>query len=145
MVVRKRKKHEKFRGRRTYHGSHKKWRGSGSRGGVGKAGLHKYKWSYTLKYEPEHFGKPGFKRPSKVIREIKAINIKDLDQKTEKLLKEKLAQKEDDKIKINLKKIGYDKLLGSGKVTKPLIVEAKYFSKKAIKKLEKTGGRAVNI
>lgn len=145
MVVRKRKKHEKFRGRRTYHGAHKKWRGSGSRGGVGKAGLHKHKWSSTLKYEPEHFGKSDFKRPSKVLREIKAINIKDLDQKIEKLLKDKLAQKEDDKIKINLTKIGYDKLLGSGKVTKPLIIEARYFSKQAIKKLEKTGGRAVKI
>lgn len=145
MVVRKRKKHERFRGRRTYHGSHKKWRGGGSRGGRGKAGLHKHKWSYTVKYEPEHFGKRGFKRPLKVVRKIKAINLKDLDQMTEKLLEEKLAQKEDDKIRINLTQIGYDKLLGSGKLTKPLVVEARYFSKQAIKKLEEIGGRAVKI
>lgn len=143
MVVRKRKKHERFRGRRTYHGSHKKARGAGSRGGRGKAGLHKHKWSYTVKYEPEHFGKRGFKRPSKIVRKIKSINLKDLDQMVEKLLEEKLAQREDDKIKINLIQIGYDKLLGSGKVTKPLIIEAKYFSKQAIKKLEEVGGRAV--
>jgi len=139
MVVRKEGKRR--RGERSYHGSHKKWRGAGSRGGHGKAGMHKYKWSYTLKYEPEHFGKKGFK--SLVTKEIKAINLKDLDQLTDKLLEKKLAEKEGDKIKIDLEKIGYDKLLGSGRVSKPLMVEAKYFSKKAIKKLEDAGGKAV--
>lgn len=139
MVVRKEQKRR--RGERTYHGSHKKWRGGGSRGGRGNAGLHKHKWSYVVKYEPEHFGKRGFKPP--VARKIKAINLKDLDQLTEKLLEQKLAVKEDDKIKIDLQKIGYDKLLGSGRVTKPLIVEAKYFSKQALKKLEDAGGKGV--
>ncbi len=137
-VVRKDKKRR--RGERSYHGSHKKWRGGGSRGGRGNAGLHKHKWSYTIKYEPEHFGKKGFKPP--VTKEIKTINLKDLDKLTDKLLEQKLAEREDDKIKIDLKKIGYDKLLGSGKVTKPLLVEAKYFSKQAIKKLENAGGKA---
>jgi len=139
MVYRKEKKRR--RGERSYHGSHKKWRGGGSRGGRGLAGLHKHKWSYTVKYEPEHFGKKGFVPPT--ARKIKAINLKDLDQLAEKLLEDKLAEKEGDKIKIDLKKIGYDKLLGSGKVTKPLIVEGKYFSKQAIKKLEEVGGKAI--
>jgi large subunit ribosomal protein L15 len=145
MVVRKRRKHKKFRGRRTYHGSHKKWRGGGSRGGRGKAGLHKHKWTYTVKYAPEHFGKFGFKRPPEVVKEVKAINLKELDQLAEKLLEQKLAEKEEDKIKINLSKLGYEKVLGSGKVTKPLIVEAKFFSKQAIKKLEEAKGKAVKI
>lgn len=138
MVVRKPKKQR--RGERTYHGSHKKWRGGGSRGGRGLAGLHKHKWSYTTKYCPEHFGKLGIKAKPKKIR---AINLKDLDQSVEKLLEQKLAEKEGNKIKIDLKKIGYDKLLGSGKVTKALIVEAKYFSKNAIKKLEEADGKAI--
>lgn len=145
MVVRKRKKHRKFRGRRTYHGAHKKWRGGGSRGGRGKAGLHKHKWTYTVKYAPEHFGKVGFKRPQKVVKKVRAINLKELDQLAEKLLEQKLAEKEDDKIKINLLKLGYEKVLGFGKVTKPLIVEAKFFSKQAIKKLEEAKGKAVKI
>lgn len=145
MVVRKRKKHRKFRGRRTYHGAHKKWRGGGSRGGRGKAGLHKHKWTYTVKYAPKHFGKFGFKRPLEVVKEVKTINLKELDQLAEKLLEQKLAQKEGDKIKINLPKLGYEKVLGSGKVTKPLIVEAKDFSKQAIKKLEEAKGKAVKI
>jgi large subunit ribosomal protein L15 len=44
-MAKKGKKHRRFRGRRTYHGSHKKARGGGSRGGRGQAGLHKHKWS----------------------------------------------------------------------------------------------------
>jgi len=146
MVVRRKKKVRKFRGKRSYgYGSHKKHRGGGSRGGRGKAGLHKHKWSYTVKYAPEHFGKRGFKRPSAVVKEIKTINLKELDQIAEKLLEQKLAEKEDNKIKINVLKLGYEKVLGSGKVTKPLIVEAKYFSKQAIKKLENAKGKAVKI
>lgn len=144
MVVRKRKKVIKFRGKRSYgYGSHKKRRGGGSRGGRGKAGLHKHKWTYTVKYEPEHFGKRGFKRPPEVVKKIKAINLKELDQLVEKLLEDKLVEREGDKIKINLLKLGYEKVLGSGKITKPLIVEAKFFSKQAIKKIEEAKGKAI--
>lgn len=139
MVVRRAKKER--RGERTYHGSHKKWRGGGSRGGRGQANLKKHKWTYTVKYDPNHFGKQGIKPPTP--RKIKAINIRDLDQLTEKLLEQKLAEKEGNKIKIDLGKIGYDKLLGAGKVSKALIVEAKYFSKNAIKKLEEADGQAI--
>lgn len=144
MVVRRKKKFRKFRGHRTYgRGSHKKARGGGSRGGRGLAGLHKHKWSYTVKYAPEHFGKYGFKRPAIVVEEIKTINLKELDQLAEKLIKEKIAEKENDKIKIDVSKLGYEKVLGSGQLTQPLIIEAKYFSKSAIKKIEESGGKAV--
>ena len=112
MVVRKEKKRR--RGERTYHGSHKKWRGGGSRGGRGKAGGHKHKWSYVVKYDPEHFGKHGFKRPVEIVRKVKAINLGDLNRMVENLLQQNLAVKEGSSIKINLKKIGYNKLLGSG-------------------------------
>jgi len=135
MVVRKERKHRKFRGYRTHHGSHKKSRGGGSRGGRGLAGMHKYKWSYTLKYDPEHYGKKGFKIPLAVAKKVKAINLSELDKLAKKTGKEK----------INLKELGYDKVLGSGKITKPLVVEAKSFSKKAIKKLEEAKGKAVKV
>ncbi|CUU05188.1 MAG: uL15m family ribosomal protein [Candidatus Aenigmatarchaeota archaeon] len=133
MVVRKEKKHRKFRGKRTYHGSHKKARGGGSRGGRGKAGLHKHKWSYVVKYEPDHFGKVGFKPPKS--KKIKSINLSELD----KIAKEKNLDK------INVVELGYEKVLGSGKLSKPLIIEAKFFSKKAIKRIEEAGGKAVKI
>lgn len=135
MVVRRRKKHSRFRGGRTYHGSHKKWRGGGSRGGRGAAGMHKHKWSYAVKYEKEHFGKFGFTRPSAVLEKIKTINIDDL---------EKISAKEN-KNEIDATQLGYQKVLGRGKISKPLVVKAKQFSKSAIKKLEQSGGKAVVV
>ncbi len=145
MVVRKRKKHSRFRGNRHYHGSHKKARGSGNRGGRGQAGLENHKKGYMQKYDPEHFGKRGFVRNDSVVKHIKSINLKDLDRIIEGLKEKKLVAEEEGKIKVNLEKIGYDKLLGDGKITKPIIVEGKYFSKNAIKKLEEVGGKAVKI
>jgi large subunit ribosomal protein L15 len=143
MVVRRRKKHRRFRGRRTYKGAKKRRRGGGSRGGRGLAGLHKHKWTWTVKYAPEHFGKVGFKPP--VAKIGRTINLEELDKIAKKLVEDGLAEKVGDKIKVNLEKIGYEKLLGKGRVTQPLIVEAKYFSKKAKEKLESVGGQAVVI
>ena len=139
MVVRKKKKQR--RGERSYHGSHKKWRGGGSRGGRGQAGMKKHKWSYVVKYDPKHFGKYGFKNPTP--RKIKAINLRDLDRMADNLVEQKFAEKQGSKIKIDLEKIGYEKLLGTGKVTKALIVEARYFSKNAVRKLEEAGGEII--
>jgi len=145
MVVRRRKKILKKRGRGSGYGSHKKHRGGGSRGGRGLAGLHKHKRMTAIKYMPEHYGKIGFKRPQKVLREVKTINLKELDSKIDDLLKEKKIKKEKDGIKINLSELGYDKLLGTGKVKHRLIIKAKAFSKNAIKKLEEVGGKTIVV
>lgn len=144
MVVRRRRKHLKFRGNRHQgYGSHKKHRGGGSQGGKGRAGLHKHKWSYVVKYEPDAFGKFGFKRPQATLKEIRAVNVGQLDQRAEKLFLNKAASREGDAIKINAASIGFDKILGSGRVSRKLIVEAKYFSEEAKKKLEDAGGQAL--
>lgn len=130
MTVRREKKHRKFRGHRTYHGSHKKWRGGGSGGGRGRAGYHKHKWSYAVKYEPEHFGKRGFRIPFK--KQIKVVNLDQLEKISE------MEKKEE----IDVTKLGFQKVLAKGKITKPLIIKAKLFSKSAIKKIEEVGGKA---
>ena len=145
MVVRRRRKILKQRGRGSGYGSSKKHRGSGSRGGVGLAGLHKHKRMTAIKYMPDHFGKKGFKRPQKVLVDIKTINLKELDSKVEELLDQNKITKSKEGIKVNLKELGYDKLLGTGKVNHPLIVEAKSFSKIAIKKLEENKGKAITV
>lgn len=134
MVVRKERSVRKCRGQRTYgYGSHKKHRGGGNRGGRGQAGMHKHKWSYTVKYDPDHFGKHGFGRPFAEAARSKAINLKDLD-----AIAKKSGKKE-----IDIAELGYDKLLGTGKLSLPLSVKAKYFSKNAIKKIENAGGKAL--
>jgi large subunit ribosomal protein L15 len=143
MVVRKSQKHRRFRGRRTYHGSHKKARGAGNRGGRGMAGMHKHKWSYVTRYEPDYFGKHGFKVPQKLLRTgaVRTITIKDLDRMVGSLLEKKIAKQEGDAIKINLADIGYDKLIGTGRATHKLHVEAKSFSKNVEAKLKEAGGK----
>ena len=133
------------RGRGSGYGSHKKHRGGGSRGGRGLAGLHKHKRMTAIKYMPDHFGKRGFKRPQKVLKGVKTINLKDLDSMVEELLNEKKIKEDKQGIKINLSELGYDKLLGTGQVKHRLIVEAKSFSKSAIKKLEENKGKAIIV
>ncbi len=146
MVVRRKKKSRKYRGKRTYgHGRHKQARGAGHRGGRGKAGGCKHKWSYITAYKPDHFGKYGFSPPKEVRREIKAINIKEIAERLERWLNEGIAEKKDDVIEVYLEKAGYNKVLGTGKLKKPLIVHAKYFSKLAIRKIEEAGGKVVKV
>ena len=94
---------------------------------------------------PDHFGKKGQRTPWKTITKIKAINLGDLDSMIDDLIKEKKIKEEKDGIKINLSELGYEKLLGSGKVKHRLIVEAKYFSKNAMKKLEEAEGKAIVV
>lgn len=132
MVVRKSGKRKWRRGHRTYHGAHKKWRGGGSRGGRGKAGGHKHKWSYVVKYEPGRFGKTGFKRLFE--EKLNAINLYQI---------EEIARRENKK-EIDVSVFGFEKVLGTGKISLPLVVKAKSFSKSAIEKLEKAGGKAVS-
>lgn len=144
MVVHRRKKHLKFRGHRMQGwGSHKKHRGGGSQGGKGKSGRHKHKWSYVAKYAPDTFGKHGFLRPQDVVIEVSAVNIRYLDEHAEKLVQEKIATREGDAIRIDAGKIGFDKVLGGGRVMRKLIIEAKFFSEEAKKKIEEAGGQAV--
>src|SRR2546426_9470164 len=49
----------KLRGSRTHGRGKKHGRGAGGRGGTGMAGLHKNKFKWMIKYDPEHFGPRG--------------------------------------------------------------------------------------
>ncbi|MBU5688978.1 MAG: uL15 family ribosomal protein [Candidatus Aenigmarchaeota archaeon] len=141
MVVRKRKKILKKRGHRTAgYGGQKKHRGGGSRGGRGNAGLHKHKVMRMLKYDPDHFGKKGFKRH--FVRKPRSINLDELNKIIERLIEEKKLKGE---MKINLTELGYDKLLGNGNLKYKITVEAKMFSKNALKKLEELGCKAITV
>ena len=115
----------KFRGSR-YHGRGKKsGRGAGKRGGRGNAGINKHRLLTRLKYMPRHWGMHGFNRhPS--LRNVNAtVNVGQL---------EELAGDGDS---VNLTEMGFDKLLGSGRITKALTSEA---SARATEKIEAAGG-----
>lgn len=125
-----RKKIEKNRGRRFCNrGSIKKYRGKGNRGGKGFSGTKKHNKSWVNRFCPEHIGKPrGFVPKNK--KEITVINIGEI---------EKLAKGKE----IDLGKLGYDKVLGKGRISKALTVKAYTFSRKAQEKIESAGGKVV--
>ncbi len=141
-VPHKLRKVRKMRGSRTHGwGQVGQHRESGSRGGFGKAGRHKHKWSYVIKYAPDYFGKHGFHRP--ISRQVEAINVGKLGEMVEALLAKGRAKEEDGGVAIDLTALGYDKLLGWGRVTRPLIVTVEESSALATKKIEEAGGRVV--
>lgn len=143
MPVRKRKK--KTRQRRAHGwGSRKKHRGKGHKGGAGKSGHGKRTnpKQPSIWKDTKYFGKYGFKRKSAKIH-INPLNIKHLDEKIEKLVESKIAKKEKDVYTVNLEELGFNKLLGSGKINKKIIITAQYASKKAIEAVENAGGKVI--
>jgi large subunit ribosomal protein L15 len=149
MVVRKEKKSRKLRGRtRTMGwgrvGQHRK---SGSRGGFGAVGFHKHKLIWVIKYAPNWYGKRGFVGVQQIrkYRKIRVINVGELDELAKKMLMKNIAVKEGDLIVIDTIQMGYDKVLGEGKVTLPLKVIAKEVTETAEKKIEEAGGTVVIV
>lgn len=139
MVVRRNKASRKKRGSRTYgYGAGKKHRGSGNRGGKGNAWC-KHLWVWTLKYDPDHFGKHGFHHKVRV--RLAAINIGDIDEILPRLLEEGRVEKDGDAYVVDvLKATGAELLLGNGCVRNKMVVTARKWSPNAKEKIEKAGG-----
>ena len=141
MTINKRKKITRARGSHTHGGgAMKKRRGAGNRGGRGLAGTGKRGDAKKTKHwkNTEYFGKKGFVSITK--KTIKSINIKDLNQKIESLLNKGLIEKKGAEIIIDLKKVGYDKLLGVGEAKTKMQITALLASKSAVAKIEGAGG-----
>ena len=134
------RKIRKKRGSRTQGygrvGQHRK---SGSKG-MRKAGRHKHGWSYVVRYEPDYFGKKGFTSPKSLRGKENIINLGKLDEIAEKIA----IKKDEGKIFVDLEKHGYTKLLGTGKVTKPIIVKVSSFSRLAAEKIGEAGGKVLS-
>jgi large subunit ribosomal protein L15 len=124
------RKIRKTRGSRTQgYGRIGQHRDSGSKGHR-KVGRHKHLWSLVVTSEPNYFGKHGFTSPQSLHTKVNAINLVKLDQ---------LAKGSE----INLTELGYTKLLGTGKITKPLTIQVASFSKSAQEKVTQAGGKIV--
>lgn len=144
MVVRREKKSRSLRGWRTHSwgrvGQHRK---SGSRGGRGHAGYHKHMWTWVIKYAPDWYGKHGFTQPPAIKPQVKAINLKDLDSMLDVLMEKGLAEMKENKYYVDLGKLGYNKLLGGGKISKPVVISVRMASEKAIEKVKAAGGEVI--
>lgn len=114
----------KMRGSKSCgYGSKKKHRGKGSKGGRGMAGSKKHNKFKVLKENPNYFVHKKLKKKI----QYKIINLKDL---------EKLG-----KDKINLKELGYTKLLGDGEIKKKFEIIIDKWSTQAEEKIKKSGGK----
>jgi len=132
------RKVRKKRGSRTHGygqvGQHRK-------GTKGKAGLHKHRWTYVIKYEPDYFEKRGFISQKAISTKTNVINVGELDELANQLTAEKKLERKQKKIFLDLDKLGYDKLLGLGKITEPMLVKVVAHSEAAAKKIEEAGGQ----
>ncbi len=133
-----REKTKKLRGG-SYGRGHKAGRGKGKRGGSGMAGLGKHRWIWMVKYMPDHYGGHGFVRHAQETR-VKGINVGEIDRSYEHLVESGMAQAEEDKIKIDLEKMGYSVLLGGGQVGRPFVIKVGKATEKAIEKIKSAGG-----
>ncbi|MDG7037515.1 MAG: 50S ribosomal protein L15 [Nitrososphaerota archaeon] len=136
MATRNRKT-RKMRGTRTVSygqiGQHRK---SGSQGGHGMAGLHKHKWSWTVKYDPDYYGNHGF---TSLQRKIKTwINLDQLDDLYKRI---EPKEKKDEMALLDLTKLGYQKLLGRGGVTAPYYIVVDRITEEAKKGIVDAGGK----
>lgn len=146
MTVNKRKKNVRQRGNTTHGwGSMKKRRGAGNRGGRGMAGSGKRadqkNQSILKEYGTSYFGKKGFFKHNKKI--VKAVNISYIEEHLQKLISEKLVTEKDKGFIVDLKNLGYNKLIGSGNITKKFIITAESASNKAVEKIKKAGGEVI--
>ena len=124
------RKIRKTRGSRTQgYGRIGQHRDSGSKGHR-KVGRHKHLWSLVVTSEPNYFGKHGFTSPQSLHRKENTINLNKLDE---------IAQTP----QINLTALGYTKLLGTGKITKPLTIQVASYSKSAAEKVTQAGGKII--
>jgi len=129
MPARKSRKVGKFRGtRHCGTGNVKNKRGSGCRGGVGNAGLHKHKWSWVTTNDPDRYGREGLKRrrPQGPVLTLYELEI--------------LAQDEG-KNDIAFK----GKILATGRLMHPVNVKAFAWSKRAEEKIKAAGGSISKI
>ena len=135
------RKIRKYRGSRTHgYGQIGQHRCRGGRGGTGKAGLDKHKWTFVLKNDPTYWEKKGFVSARTLNKRVRIINIGKLDDLADKLEVDKKLERKEQKIFLNLEQLGYDKLLGTGEINKPLLIKVGSYSESASKKLEEAGG-----
>ncbi|MCL5423948.1 MAG: uL15 family ribosomal protein [Candidatus Marsarchaeota archaeon] len=131
MVIRKDKKNRKYFGTRRWGaGNIKNARGAGDRGGVGKAGLRKHKFTWVTAKHPELIRSKGFSNWN--TKKMKVVTLNDIS---------KMAAVEK-KESIELRNI---KVLSNGELTSKIKISAAGFSKKAIDKIKNAGGEAVII
>lgn len=136
----------KKRGSGTHgHGSSKKRRGAGNRGGRGRAGLGKKAKHKKIQAKKKggHLGEKGFTRPQKTVEETVVINLRDIDQRIDEFVAQGYAEESGNGYVFDAEEAGFDKVLGTGRLTKSIDIKAAAFSSVAQTKIEDAGNQAI--
>jgi large subunit ribosomal protein L15 len=146
------KKNTRQRGGKTHGwGSKKKHRGAGNRGGRGNAGSGKRGdqkkpsyWNSALpkkagqKRGQSYFGKYGFGMGKR--SDLSVITVRDLDSHLPQFVAEKKATNAGGVYTIDLTKLGYEKLLGTGQFRSKANVTVPVATPSAVAKVQEAGG-----
>ena len=140
----KRKKRTRIRAAKVTsgHGHKKKNRGAGHRGGRGRAGSGKRGDSKIMKVTGgvQELGKKGF---TSLKNRDNVINVRQLDASVHSLFNQKKVVCSDGVYNIDLKSLGYDKLLSKGDISFKVHVTVSKATAKAIEKIKNAGGVVV--
>lgn len=134
---------KKFRGYRTHGRGKKSGRGAGIIGGHGQAGLGKTGKIGMLKFDRDHYGRHGFKRPQCMVEANRTINVAELAEQVDRFVAMEFATKDGEAYTVDLTKAGIDKLLGNGNIDFAVNVIVSDVSEKARAKIEAAGGSIV--
>jgi len=129
MNTRKTRKSRKKIGRSRRLGKRK--RGSGKHGGKGRAGHGKRAGHKKSSYALEIMEK-GFK--SRKSAPVIGVNLTWIQKNLEKIQKNNV---------VDVTEYGFGKVIGGGFLKAPVKIKAKQFSKKALDKIKKAGGEAI--
>lgn len=142
MHKRKAKKVNKLRGSRSAgYGRTKGHRAAGQRGGKGMAGSKKHHYIKLMIENPHYFGKWGFKRPQKLLEDLDVLNIGAIDEAADRLVEKGVATMTGKRYNIDVSKLGIDRILGSGKVTRKLnLTGVQSITDRAREKVTSIGG-----
>ena len=147
MTTRQRKvRHQ--RGSRTHGwGTSGQHRGSGMRGGFGRAGRYRHKRSRLIRTKEfsdmRYAGKKGFISVAQKQRRERAINLIQLTGLIAALTRENRLKTENNMPMVDLQELGYAKLLGTGSISQAVRVKVGRCSESALRKLKEAGGDAM--
>ena len=117
------------------------------RGSFGDAGRYRHKKSRLIRDKEfvnmHYVGKKGFTSVPQKQRQGKTLNISQLSDLVRNLVSEKKAQMENQRIAVDLRELGFKKLLGMGSISQAVMVKVDQCSESALKKLKEAGGDAL--
>lgn len=137
----KRSKNSRQRGSHTHGwGAKKKHRGKGSQGGAGMAGTGKRAdvkkpsvWKNT-----KYFGRHGF--TFNAVKQGPSISVRSLQAALPELVAKGAATESNGTYTVDLKALGYAKLIATGHATSPINVTAQKATARAVERIEAAGG-----